>query len=289
MFFLLGAHLSSLFKPWKATGTPQEWFRFSASLWKDLIFTEQKTPLWNILLADIPKCTLSWTVSIYFTDIWETNLWRHTLADVLREVIQSLGLSDPDMHLPSSFQLQNIWVCSSNTQCAENNLMPLSLTRSINIIENFWAGILISTGISTTLLPNNFHCFKNVSCSNCHHNITHSLPAADTNSLALGLLSQLPLQTGLPPYFLLEGLHHREGWSSPMIEKYFLAALHHRSSPGRLSARPRLLTSQTPDVAILRPACSNQPDMTMCSWWMLFAVVISWWCADIKLNKQSSG
>lgn len=191
------------------------------------------------------------------------NLWRRSLADVLKEVIQSLGLSDPDMHLPSSVQLQNIWLYGSNTQCTRTNLMPLCLTRYIDIIETFWAGMLISIDISTTLLPNNFHCFKNMtSCRNCHHNITRSVPAADTNSLALGLLSWLPLQTGLPPYFLLEELHHEEGWSSPMIEKFLAPCTTGvplgtwQPGQGHWPARPL-------DVASLRPACSDQPDMTM--------------------------
>lgn len=241
---LLGAHLSSLFKPWKAAGTPWEWFRFSATLWKDLIFTEQKKPSETHHL--LIHLSVPWAGLCPFTDVWEKNLWRRSLADVLKEVIQSLGLSDPDIHLPSSVQLQNIWLYGSNTQCTRTNLVPLCLTRYIDIIETFWAGMLISIDISTTLLPNNFHCFKNVtSCRNCHHNTTRSVPAADTNSLALGLLSWLPLQTGLPPYFLLEELHHEEGWSSPMIEK-FLAPLHHRSSPGHMAAGPRPLTSQTP-------------------------------------------
>lgn len=69
-----------------------------------------------------------------------------------------------------------------------------------NICGTSWAGILISIDISTTLLPNNCQCFKNIvsPCSNCHHTMRPG-PAASINSLALGVLSWLPLQTALPP------------------------------------------------------------------------------------------
>lgn len=146
----------------------------------------------------------------------------------------------------------------------------------------------IDIGTSTTLFPNDFHCFKNVSCSNYHHNVTGSVPVADTSSLALGLLSWLSLQTGLSPYFLLEGLHHSEGWSSPVIEKHFLVPLHtgfpHGTSQpvqGHWPARPLMWPAWG------QPVATSQTGQCCC-WW-IFAVVISWWCDDIKLNKQSSG
>lgn len=42
----------------------------------------------------------------------------------LKEVIQPLGLSDSNMHLLSSVQLQNVGVYGSTTQGTQINLMP---------------------------------------------------------------------------------------------------------------------------------------------------------------------
>lgn len=45
------------------------------------------------------------------------------MCTVLREVIQPLGLSDINMHLPPPVQLQNIGVYGSTTQCTQNDLI----------------------------------------------------------------------------------------------------------------------------------------------------------------------